>query len=570
MLKGTGVSHGIGMASALVFHFPIEYDYIPRTTSQPHVEHKRLETALEALLQKNEKLREKTQRRFGEAEASIFVAYQMMLSDEISLLGPLKERLIQNNLSAEYAITLQFQYLADQFLEMDDEYLRQRSEDILNLRNQLLLELKGAKTIDLSHLGRPTVIIADSISPSDIANFDLSRVEGIICETGSYNSHASIIARTLGIPAVMGAAGIREKIESGNLVALDGESGEIWVCPTEYEITVLKQRTEEFSQQRRQAQYFRGKPTITTDGRRIELSATAGHIGEVEAALSADAESLGMFRSELMHNSLSEPPSEEQQFETYCTLLEKMNGKAATIRTFDSGKLYAPTNPHHHREINPVLGYRGIRMSLGRPSFFRTQLRAILRASAYGPLKIMFPMVSSVDELCEAKTALERVKEELSREGVPYDEKIPVGVLVSVPSAAIMADALAAHVNFFSINMVDLIQFTLAIDRTSPYLNYLFHHHHPSVLRFVYHTVQAAHRYKIPCNICGDSPNQKQMLPLLLGLGVDGFSMNPGMILAARQILNSCSYSDCTTLAQEVLAMHTSNDIAKRLSFLTI
>ena len=573
MLKGNGVSPGIGFAQALVWHTPVAYDYMARKASQPQLESKRFQHANACLLDKFEQLRQKTARRFGDAEAAIFEAYKMMLCDEEGLLEPLHKKIHQNNLSAEYAVVQQFGELGAQFLEMDDEYLRQRSEDVFALRDQILRELQGTSSIDASHLDRPTIIVADTISPTDIANLDLSRLEGVICETGAYSSHAAIIARTLGIPAVMGACGAMSRIQTGDSIALDGESGEIWFSPDEAAIGMLHLRADTIAERRKRVQLFRGRPTITTDGHRIELSANAGYLEEVDAALSADAESLGLFRTENLHISSLNTPGEEEQYKIYRKLLEKMGGKAATVRTFDSGKPGVSglrRKSSNLVEENPALGYRGIRMSLGRPSFFRTQLRALLRASAYGPLKIVFPMISNVDEVLEAKTALEQIKQELAREGIPYDEGIPIGVLIAVPSAALMAESLAPHVDFFSIGINDLLQFTLAVDRSSPQLSPLYHQYHPAILRLIKWTVDAAHSNGIPCNICGEAPGQKQVLPLLLGLGLDGFSFNPSMILPAREVLNSCNYIECKLLADEVLQMQSSNQVTKRLVELSL
>ncbi len=569
VLKGNGVSPGIGFAQALVWHTPVAYDYMARKASQPQLESKRFKHANACLLEKFEQLRLKTVRRFGDAEAAIFEAYKMMLCDEEGLLEPLHNKIHQHNLSAEYAVVQQFGELGAQFLEMDDEYLRQRSEDVFALRDQILRELQGTAPMDASHLDRPTIIVADTISPTDIANLDLSRLEGVICETGAYSSHAAIIARTLGIPAVMGVSGAMEHIQTGDSIALDGESGEIWISPDEATIGVLHLRADTIAERRKQVQLFRGRPTISTDGHRIELSANAGYLEEVDAALAADAESLGLFRTESLHFSSPSTPDEEEQYLVYRKLLEKMGGKAATVRTFDSGK---PGVAGMRRksstlvEENPVLGYRGIRMSLGRPSFFRTQLRALLRASAYGPLKIVFPMVSNLDELLEAKAALELIKSELDREGIPYDEGIPIGVLIAVPAAALMSEALAPHVDFFSIGINDLLQFTLAVDRGSPQLSPLYHQYHPAILRLIKWTVDAAHSNGIPCNICGEAPGHQRVLPLLLGLGLDGFSFNPSMILPAREVLNNCNYIECKLLADEVLQMQSSSQVTKKLA----
>jgi len=298
----------------------------------------------------------------------------------------------------------------------------------------------------------------------------------------------------------------------------------------------------------------------------VELSANVGRLDEVAAALAADAEAIGLYRTELLYLTAPDLPTEDEQFEVYRAMLERMGGKAATVRTFDDGG-NRPVLPFKNKtEPNPVLGYRGIRMSLGRPSFFRTQLRALLRASAYGSLRVMFPMISHLDELEEVLSALKHIKKELRRERTPFDEKMPIGVNIEVPAAALMSAALAPKVDFPSIGINDLIQFTLAIDRSNPDLAHLYHQYHPAVLHLVRTTVQAAHQNGIPCTLCGEAPGQEAVLPLMLGLGVDGFSTSPNLVLSARRVLNNCSYRECQNLADEVLALNSSAEVEHRLS----
>lgn len=567
MLRGNGVSAGIGFASALVWHTPIARDYVARKASQPEVEHNRFQVAHARLLERFDVLHKKTTYRFGSAEASIFEAYKMMLCDDEGLLDPLKHKLYHQNLSAEYAVLIQFSELTAQFTHIENDYLRQRSEDLLSLRDQILRELQGATLPEISHLDRPTIIVLDTISPTDLANIDLSRLEGIICESGAYSSHAAIIARTLGIPAVMGAANAVTAIQNSETIAIDGETGEIWIRPDEKVVAELHQRADRIAQARKQVQLYRGRPTVTMDGKRIELSASASGIEEINTAMRADAEAVGLFRSELLFVSAEEYPDEEYQYIAYREILKSMNGKAVTVRTFDGGKPNAQTfgnKPKH--EDNPVLGYRGIRMSLGRPSFFRMQLRALLRASAYGHIRLMFPMISNLDELLEAKAAFEQVKGELRRENIPFDENMPLGLLISVPSTALMAEAMAPHVEFFSIGINDLLQFTLAVDRSSPHLAHLYHQFHPSILRVMKWIVDAAHSNNISCNVCGEAPGYQLVLPLLLGMGMDGFSINPSMILTTRKTLNSCSYTECGLLANEILEYQSASEVQKKLA----
>ncbi|MGD9559105.1 MAG: phosphoenolpyruvate--protein phosphotransferase [Oscillospiraceae bacterium] len=566
MSRGIGVSAGIGLAQARLWNNHITFDYVPRKSSQPADELSRFEAARQDILDKTLVLRNRTALRYGDSQAVIFDAYHLILNDHDGLVAPLRELINQHQYSAEYAIYSKFNDLAHQFSQFESEYFRQRVEDIVGLRDALLQQLEGVKLADLSHLDRPTILVASALTPAEIANIDTSRLAGVICESGAYSSHTSIIARTLGIPMVVGLAGILADICDGDLVALDGETGEIWLEPDQSALAAIHRRGDEIALREASVQTYRGRPTISTDGRRIELSANVGQLEEVAPALTSDAESVGLFRTELLHLSFPNMPTEEEQFGVYRTLLERMGGKAVTVRTFDDGG-NTPTLPIKTRpEPNPALGYRGIRMSLGRPSFFRTQLRALLRASAYGNLKIMFPMVSTLDELSDALNALQQIKNELRREDIPFDEKIPVGVDIEVPAAALLAEAIAPQVDFLSIGINDLIQFTLAIDRNNLDVSHLYNPYHPAVLRLVRSTIDAAHANAIPCVLCGEIPGQDQILPLMLGLGIDGFSTTPSLILPARRVLNSCNYTECRALADEVLKLGSSADVYKRLN----
>lgn len=566
MLRGTGVSVGIGFANALIWQPSIPMDFATLSLITPQEESARLDAAISTILEKTNLLRHKIARRFGEEEAIIFDAYSLMLKDQEALLTPIQNIIHHGSVTAEYAAHFQFCELAQQFSQMNNEYLRQRAEDLYNLRDQVLRELMGLPDAEAQHLDRPTIIVAPTLSPADLANIDISRLEGIICESGGYSSHTAIIARTIGIPAVTNAERATQLIRDSMMVALDGQSGEIWLRPDQAEVYLLGKRAQVIRHKYQNAQLFRGHPTVTKDGRRIELSANAHQLNEVQAAIAADAESIGIYRTEKMLLKYKNIPTEEEQFESYRHILEKLGGKSVTIRTFDDGNNPIQTELNCHSIHNPVLGYRGIRMSLGRPSFFRTQLRALLRASAYGTIKIIFPMVSSLEELLDAKSALHSIQQELTRENLPFDENIPIGVLVGIPAAAIISDALAPHVDFFSINYNDLIQFTLAIDRKSPALASIHQQYHPAVLKLIHKTVQSAHNYKISCNLCGEAPGIEQTFPLLLGLGLDGFSLNPRLILSARQILNQCNYEKCMQLANNALQDHTSAQVIQRLT----
>lgn len=557
MLKGTGVSAGVALAKAKLWQPSPGCDYVPRKSASPSNEIDRFEAARRTIHNSYAQLRDKTASTIGQDEAVIFEAHCMILDDEEGLLEPLRKKIRFEGYTAEYAVTTQFDELAHQFSQLTDDYFRQRVDDVLGLRDQLMRELLGQYTVNTEKLDGPTIIVGQLLSPADIANIDIARLEGIVCEEGGYTSHMSIIARTLGIPAVVRAPGALARIKNGGLLGLDGKSGEIWIEPDDSRLAVILNRKTALSEQREYAQRFRGQATKTKDGHRIELAAAIGQLEEVDYAIKADAEALGMFRTERLFLEYAGVPGEEEQYIVYRKLLDKMDGKPVSIRLFDDGGNPRYTAMKPSVEQNPVLGYRGIRICLARPSFFRTQLRAVLRASAHGPLKILLPMVSNNEELEAALQAIKLVKEELSREQLPYDNKLQVGLLMSVPACIIMRDYFAQKVNFFLIDVNDLMQFTLAIDRSNPELYTLVNQYHPAVLRVINDITQSAHSHGIPCALCGEVPNPNQILPLFVGMGLDGFILSSGSILECRQILSQCNYEACCQFAAEALQLDT-------------
>lgn len=554
MRRGTGVSPGIGLAQALLWREPVNCDYIPRTCASADKEIDRFEAARRSMLGHNQHMRDRTALMIGDGEAAIFDAYSMILEDEDGLLEPLRRMIRQEMYSAEYAVLQQFTLIARDFMALDSEYMRQRVDDVFALQDSLMRELMGQPGPDVPRLDRPCILIAKLIAPTDFALLDLSRVEGIICESGGFTSHTAIIARTVGIPAIMAAKGATS-VPSGTLVAMDGDTGEFWMDPTHSQVEMLRRRADALAEKKQAVQAFRGLPTISQDGHRIELCAGIAHSEELPAAVKSDAEGLGLFRTELLH--VGEPgfPDEEEQFKVYCELLEGMQGKPVCVRTFDDGSNRTGLAEKKNAEMNPVLGYRGIRMSLGRPSFFRTQLRALLRASAFGPLKIMFPMVATVEELDSALHALHTIQAELQRENIPFDPQVKIGLYITIPAAAFLARDFAQKVDFFTVGLNDLTQFLLAVDRDNPDLGDLYHAYHPSVLRILRHIIKAAHMHNIPCNVSGEVPGMESILPVLMGMDVDGLVLNTNLILSSRQKLGSILYTQSREMAEEVLRM---------------
>lgn len=566
MLQALGVSNGIGIAPAFLWQAPIPYAALPRQCTNKPAEIKHFEAAKAAVLQKNQRFSSSAARRIGSAEASIFDAHCELLLDDEGIVQPVVRLINEQNYSAEHAVMQHFGAFAAELLALENEYMRQRAEDIFSLRDQLLREMLGLPAMDASHFDTPTVVVAHLLSPADMAGMDLSRLQGIICEAGGYSSHVAILARTLGIPAVVGAEGIVAQTHKGCLMALDGGTGEVWVNPTTSELAMLRRRCNTAHSLPDGASSYRGVPTLSLDGHRIELSANAGQTAEVDAALENDCESIGLYRSELLYANHGTPPNEETQLSEYRNALEKLRGKALTVRTLDSEATTGNLTPLEHHGENPALGHRGIRMSLDNPKILHTQLRALLRASAWGSVRIMLPMVTFLSEVDKARAALENAKKELRREGLPFDEKIPLGVMVEVPGTAMLAPAFAQKADFFTIGINDLVQFTTAVDRTNRQLAPLYGMHHPAVLRLIQLTVQGAHKAGISCNLCGEVPSLEKTLPLLFGLELDGFSLNPSHILPARRVLNNCIYQDCRALAAAVLQTSSTTEAEELLA----
>lgn len=566
MLTGMGVSGGIGVAEALVWQPPIRHKYVPRQSVAPKADIIRFKTALTSTLEKNKEMAKRTALQIGADEASIFEAHCLILGDDENVSQPIQTMILEQSWSAEFAVLQHFNALANTMLTLDDEYMQQRADDFISLRDQLLYKLMGYVRIDASHLVRPTIVVAHRLMPFDLASIDRSRLEGVVCETGSFASHLSIILRALGIPAVVGVENICAQVKSGQTVALDGQSGKVWINPTRPELEALRRDNKEWVHKQKAEQKLRGALTISLDGHRVELLANAGPLEEVEEALDAGCEGIGMLRSELLYMDREGVPSEDEQVELYSNALKRLAGKALTIRTMDAMEGHWKPKENGRSGQNPALGYRGIRRSLGQPQQFGLQLRAILRASAFGRIKVLFPMMIDVDELTCALSALKQAKEELRSEKIPFDEKISAGVLIETPAGALLADAFVCHTNFVAVGINDLTQFTLAADRDNPQVAHLYNMMHPAVLRLIKRTIDAAHAQGKTCILCGEVLQSPQMVPLLMGIGVDGFSVSSSSILPVRSIINNSNYHRCRMLAAEILQMDDLREIQQRLS----
>lgn len=506
------------------------------------------------------KLRDKVSKELGEEKAAIFDAHNMILEDP-ELIEKVIKKIDQEKLNAEYALKQVAEEYITIFEAMDNEYMRERAADIRDVSDRILRNITGQKVTDLSMLEEDVILIAHDLTPSDTATMNKEKVLGFLTNIGGRTSHTAIMARTLDIPAVVGLKDITEKLSATDFVIFNGETGEIIINPSEEEIRHYKELKAAYEKERAALEALKGKASVTVDGRKVELAGNIGTPQDIGGLQRNDAEGVGLFRTEFIYMNRDALPSEEEQFWAYREVLEALNPKPAVIRTLDIGGDKKLPYLEIGEEMNPFLGYRAIRLCLSEQEIFKTQLRALLRASVYGNLKIMFPMISSLEELLEAKKILNSVKEQLDQEGIAYADNIEVGMMIEIPSAAIMSDIFAKQVDFFSIGTNDLIQYTCAVDRMNEKIHHLYQPFNPGVLRLIKMVIDNGHKEGIWVGMCGEMAGDKKMIPILLGMGLDEFSMSPTSILPARRLIQSLHYDVVKKLADEVLSMGTADEI---------
>lgn len=535
MLKGLGICPGLAMARVLVLK---EQTHVISDALLPEQEIEkelaRFSHALEQALAENDALYEKARAEMSEDVAAIFLAHREMLDDEYAVVAPIRAAIRENRFCAARAVDEVMDGIIACFESMDDEYMRARAADARDIRRLLIKQLLGGDQETASLLHEDTIVAAREITPSDTAKMDLTHVVGFISEVGGATSHSAIIARSLEIPAVSQVKDILEHLHTGDVVLLDGTNGTVETNVTEEALEKYRSAKEAERSQRALCAGFVGKPTVTADGHKLELWANIGSLRDIERVLSSDAEGIGLMRSEFLYMDCDTLPDEEMQYQAYKTVLEVMHGKPVVIRTLDIGGDKELPALGLEREDNPFLGYRAIRICLDRPELLRTQLRALLRAGVYGELRIMFPMISCLEELRSAKAILRDAQLELQQEGISHRGNVPVGMMIEVPAAAIMADTFAAEVDFFSIGTNDLTQYTLAADRGNAKVAHLYNTAHPAVCALIRHTIEAAHRHGIPCGVCGEAGADPELQPNLIRWGVDELSMTPSRILPSR------------------------------------
>ena len=561
MLKGIATSSGIAIGKI----FKLEQPIININEGKANVDEqlKVLQDAMAKTISDIELIKEKASSNLKEEELAVFDAHLMMAQDP-EFVDQITNQIKSEECFADKAAKDVADSMIAMFESMDDQYFRERAADIKDVSFRLLCNILGLTIPDLTTINEEVVIVADEMTPSNTAQLNKKYALGFVTEIGGKTSHAAIMAVSLGIPAVVGCTGVMANCKSNDTIILDAKEGEVIINPSDDELKEYSARRDAFLKEKEALQVLLHEPSVTVDGHTVELVANIGNPNDMDAANDNGCEGVGLLRSEFLYMDKTEDfPSEDEQFEAYKTVLEKANGNRVVVRTLDIGgdkKLpYFTFDP----EMNPFLGYRAIRLCLDRKDIFKTQVRALLRASVYGKLAIMFPMIATVKEFVEAKTFVLTQKEELIKEGVAVSDSIEIGMMVEIPASAVLADEFAKYADFFSIGTNDLIQYSMAADRMSEKVAYLYQPLNPSILRLVKMTIDGAHSQGKWCGMCGEMGGDPMAAPILLGLGLDEFSMSSSRILPTRKIIRSLNKKDMEELAAKAIKCHTEEEVVK-------
>ncbi|QYE97603.1 phosphoenolpyruvate--protein phosphotransferase [Paraclostridium sordellii] len=560
MYKGTGASPGIALGNALVIEHS-ELNIEKKNIENIEAEIEKLQSAVETSRIELEKVKERAKVELGEHEAEIFEAHLLVLADP-ELIDQTISKIKDEKVNADFALNEVKDMFVSIFESMDNEYMRERAADIKDVTNRVLRHILGVKVVDLSALDEEVILIAHDLTPSDTATMNKKMVLGFLTNIGGRTSHTAIMARTLEIAAIVGLNDATDQIKDGDFIVFNGETGEVIINPDEETINQYRKLKAKHDEEKETLKQLIGKASSTLDERHVELAGNIGSPNDLDGLLKNDAEGVGLYRTEFLYMDKEDDfPTEQEQYEAYKAVLEGMNGKPIVIRTLDIGGDKELKYFKMDEEMNPFLGYRAIRLCLDRVDIFKTQLRALYRASVHGKLRIMFPMISSLEELLKAKEVIREVLSELDSEGIKYSHEVEVGMMIEIPSAAVISDILAKHVDFFSIGTNDLIQYTCAVDRMNQKISYLYNQFNPAVLRLIKMVIDNAHKEGKWVGMCGESAGDKRMIPILLGMGLDEFSMSPISILPARKFITSVNYSNMKKFADEVLTMGTAEEI---------
>ncbi|HEH7895617.1 TPA: phosphoenolpyruvate--protein phosphotransferase [Staphylococcus aureus] len=560
LIKGIAASDGVAIAKAYLLVEPdLTFDKNEKVTDVEG-EVAKFNSAIEASKVELTKIRNNAEVQLGADKAAIFVAHLLVLDDP-ELIQPIQDKIKNENANAATALTDVTTQFVTIFESMDNEYMKERAADIRDVSKRVLSHILGVELPNPSMIDESVVIVGNDLTPSDTAQLNKEFVQGFATNIGGRTSHSAIMSRSLEIPAIVGTKSITQEVKQGDMIIVDGLNGDVIVNPTEDELIAYQDKRERYFADKKELQKLRDADTVTVDGVHAELAANIGTPNDLPGVIENGAQGIGLYRTEFLYMGRDQMPTEEEQFEAYKEVLEAMDGKRVVVRTLDIGGDKELSYLNLPEEMNPFLGYRAIRLCLAQQDIFRPQLRALLRASVYGKLNIMFPMVATINEFREAKAILLEEKENLKNEGHDISDDIELGIMVEIPATAALADVFAKEVDFFSIGTNDLIQYTLAADRMSERVSYLYQPYNPSILRLVKQVIEASHKEGKWTGMCGEMAGDETAIPLLLGLGLDEFSMSATSILKARRQINGLSKNEMTELANRAVDCATQEEV---------
>lgn len=560
MLKGTGASVGIGIGNAVVIK-DVELDIKKRVVDNFEIELEHFNKALECTKEKSKNMADALRKRVGNKEAEILYGHVLLMSDPM-LIAEIETGIRNQMLNSEYVLEEVCERFAGIFESMDDELMQQRATDMRDIKTRLQKAVLGLEDIDLSELEDNSILIAKDLTPSMTAGLDPDKVSGIITQFGGVTSHSAILARALEIPAILSVPDILDKVSNNELICMDGEEGVLHVDPSPEIIYEFKKKQIEQEEFKKILETYKGKESVSKDGKKVEIAANIGKPEDVKKVLEYDADGIGLFRTEFLFMDRDSIPNEEEQFEAYQKVAIAMKGKPVIIRTLDIGGDKEIPYMNISKDENPFLGYRAIRLCLDRKDdIYRPQLRALLRASAFGNIKIMLPLITSIEEVYEAKNLIEEEKSRLDEQGIAYNKNIEVGVMIETAAATLISDILAKEVDFFSIGTNDLIQYTMSVDRGNDKVSYLYSVFNPAVLRAIKHIISEANKAGIQVGMCGEAAADPKLIPLLLYWGLDEFSMSASYVLKSRKLVIDTDIRALKEMEEKVMALESESKV---------
>ncbi len=563
MYKGIAGSEGIGIGTVVLIE-EHEINIETKRVEETGAEIERLQSAIEKFVADTNVMAEKMDVTVGKKDADILRGHIQMLQDPM-IEEQISALIISEKITAEMAVDQVLEQTAEMFSQIPDELLQQRATDFRDIKTRMLKILMGIEDVDISQVPAGTVIVARDLTPSMTAGINPENIEGILTEVGGRTSHSAILARAMEVPAVLSIENICSIAKNGDKVVLDGTSGEAILNPDDETVEKFKKMYSDYQNEKALLKEYAGKPSQTKDGVKVELVCNIGKPADANKAVECDGEGIGLFRTEFLFMDRDSMPTEEEQFEAYKEVAEKMKGKPVIIRTLDiGGDKDVPYLGLEH-EDNPFLGFRAIRYCLQRKDIYEIQLKALLRASAFGKIKIMVPLVTGVDELRQVKAMIKDIMAELDKEGVAYNKNIEVGVMMETPAACMMADALAKEAAFFSIGTNDLTGYTMAVDRGNAKVAYLYSTYNPAVLRSIKRIIECGKKEGIMVGMCGEAAADSKLIPLLLAFGLDEFSVSATSVLKTRKAISDCTMDECKALADKVMACVTEEEVLEIL-----